>query len=334
MKIWKRMIPLALALLLLAGCAENVEIPENGEVPQVDESVFLDQVTLEEVDLTDEMVALSSSPAALPIVLKPVASGAQVKKNTRVTVDYSNAKDGYVMVNFTDTTSTRLKVKVIGPSSTEYVYNLTAKEWTTFPLSDGNGSYTVKVYEQNTKNTKYAVVLTASFSVTLTDEFAPFLRPNQYVNYENAENTVAMGQELAGEIKDPLKKVEAIYDYVVKNFTYDKERAATVQSGYLPNLDSVLKEKKGICFDYAALMTAMLRSQGVPCKLVTGDAGGAFHAWVSVWTEETGWVEGVIYFDGSTWQRMDPTFASSGNSSEKIMQYIGDGKNYSSKNFY
>ena len=25
--------------------------------------------------------------------------------------------------------------------------------------------------------------------------------------------------------------------------------------------------KKGICFDYAALMTGMLRSQGIPCKL-------------------------------------------------------------------
>ena len=116
-----------------------------------------------------------------------------------------------------------------------------------------------------------------------------------------------------------------------------KDLAATVQSGYLPVLDEVLAKGKGICFDYAALMTAMLRSQGVPCKLVTGYVGTskpAYHAWISVWSQETGWVDGAIYFDGAVWQRMDPTFASSGSGSEEIVQYIGDGKNYSVKYFY
>ena len=133
---------------------------------------------------------------------------------------------------------------------------------------------------------------------------------------------------------DPLDKVAAIYDFVVKNLTYDKQLAATVQSGYLPVLDSVLAKKTGICFDYAALMTGMLRSQGVPCKLVVGYAGTAYHAWISVYSEKTGWVEGVVYFDGVSWQRMDPTFASSGKQSASIMQYIGDGKNYTAKYLY
>ena len=99
-------------------------------------------------------------------------------------------------------------------------------------------------------------------------------------------------------------------------------------------LDNVLAAKKGICFDYAALMTGMLRSQGVPCKLVVGYAGTVYHAWINVWTEETGWIDGVIYFDGTAWQRMDPTFASSGGGSDAIMQYIGDGKNYTQKYVY
>ena len=34
-------------------------------------------------------------------------------------------------------------------------------------------------------------------------------------------------------------------------------------------------------------MTGMLRSQGIPSKLVVGYAGTAYHAWISVWTEET-----------------------------------------------
>ncbi len=128
--------------------------------------------------------------------------------------------------------------------------------------------------------------------------------------------------------------MEIVYGYVVNNFTYDKELAKTVKSGYLPVLDNVLSAMKGICFDYASLMTGMLRSLGVPCKLVVGYAGDEYHAWINVWSEATGWVDGAIYFDGSAWQRMDPTFASSSKGSEAIMKYIGDGKNYNSKYLY
>ena len=126
----------------------------------------------------------------------------------------------------------------------------------------------------------------------------------------------------------------AIYDYVVKNLSYDYQKAATVKSGYLPVLDTVLAEKKGICFDYAALMAGMVRSLGIPCKLVVGYAGSAYHAWISIWTEESGWVDNVIFFNGTSWQRMDPTFASSGKQSASIMAYIGDGKNYTTKYLY
>ncbi len=236
------------------------------------------------------------------------------------------------MVNFTGSTSKRLKAQVSGPS-TKYTYDLTAGAWTTFPLSDGNGNYTVTVFE-NTSGSKYAKVLNASFKASLSDEFAPFIRPNQYVDYSAAPNTVKQAQSLAGGESDPLKKVEKIYDFVVKSLTYDQKKAETVKSGYLPVLDTVLSSKKGICFDYAALMTGMLRSQGVPCKLVVGYAGQAYHAWISVWTAETGWVDGAIYFNGSTWQRMDPTFASSSNGSESVMKYIGDGSNYTTKYVY
>lgn len=260
------------------------------------------------------------------------ASGVAEKRNDRAVIDYSNTQDGYVMVQFTADTSKRLKVQVKGPTAT-YTYDLTQKQWTTFPLTDGNGNYQVSVYE-NVVDDRYTVVVASSFDVTLKDEFGPFMRPNQYVNYEAAPNAVKTAADLTVGMTDPLKKVEAVYNYVVANVSYDVEKAASVTSGYLPVLDNVLAERKGICFDYAALMTGMLRSQGVPCKLVVGYAGTIYHAWISVWTEANGWVDGVIYFDGSTWNRMDPTFASSNNKNEAIMRYIGDSSNYTAKYLY
>ena len=329
MRNGKKIAVALLALIMLAGCGQTAATPET---PEEEGPIYVEHVVLEEVDLEDEMVALAAGPAALNDLILPTASGTAVEKNAKATIDYSNAKDGYVMVNFTASTTKRLRVQVFGPSyaSTKlvYTYDLNPGEWTTYPLSDGSGSYKITVYEHTGVESKYAAVLSLTTTVTLSDEFAPFLRPNQYVNYANATNTNAKAQELAGGETDPLKKVEKVYDYVVNGLTYDKERASTVKSGYLPDLDSVLSEKKGICFDYAALMAGMLRSQGVPCKLIVGYAGEAYHAWISVWTEETGWIDGAIYFDGTTWQRMDPTFASSANSSSAILKYIGDGSNY------
>ncbi len=333
MKILKSVMSLLLIGALLAGCGQAAA-PDNASSAEADGVAYVDVVEVEDLEdenIEDEAVALAKAPAISKLLL-PEASGTKVKKSSKATIDYSNTKDGYVMVNYTAKTTKKLKVRVTGPK-TEYTYDLPAQEWTTFPLADGNGSYTVKVFENTTGN-KYSTVTSVSVKVTLTDEFAPFLRPNQFVDYEDATNTIAKAEELAGNKKDPMEKVEAIYQFVVKNLKYDTKLAKTVKSGYLPDLDKVLKTKKGICFDYAALMTGMLRSQGVPCKLVTGYAGSAYHAWISVWSEEEGWLDAAIYFDGTSWQRMDPTFASSGKQSKAIMKYIGNGKNYTEKNLY
>ena len=203
----------------------------------------------------------------------------------------------------------------------------------TFPLTEGDGTYAIKVYE-NTTGTKYAQALSTTVTMQLRSEFLPFLYPNQYVNFNDNSQVVAKAAELVQNKSGDFEKMKAVYEFVVNNFTYDTQLAETVKSGYLPVVDDVLAARKGICFDYAAVMAAMLRSQNIPCKLVVGYAGAVYHAWISVWSEETGWVDGVIYFDGTSWQRMDPTFASSANQSKQIMEYIGNGANYSAKYFY
>lgn len=332
----KTLLILALAALMLTGCGG----PAEAEVPQATaaiqevppETVYTDTVVLDiqEPEEEAEVILLPPEPVR-PDILEPVASGELVADNDKAIIDYSHAEDGYVMVRYTADKNCRLKVRV--ERQTTYTYNLPKDEWTVFPLTDGNGTYTIRVYE-NISGSSYALAMATEVEVTLKDEFAPFLRPNQYVDFSEATNAVNVAWELTRDIENPLGKVEAVYNYVVTELTYDNEKARTVKSGYIPVLDEVLEAKQGICFDYASLMTAMLRSQGIPCKMVFGYTGGAYHAWISVWTEDTGWVDGVIFFDGVAWQRLDPTFASYDNQSDAIMKYIGDGKNYKEKYFY
>ena len=314
-----------LAAMLLSGCAQTqADVPASEE--ENTEWVYVEKTELNDVELQDEVVALASTPA-VSSMLVPVASGTLVAQNNQAQIDYSNTADGYVMVRYTASTTKRLKVQVKGPTTT-YTYNITPGDtWTTFPLSDGNGTYQVVVYE-NTSGSKYATVLSQSVSVTLKDEFAPFLRPNQYVDYEHAVKTVAKAKELTAGKNETLDKVAAVYDFVIQNITYDKQLAATVQSGYLPVLDSVLEKKTGICFDYAALMTAMLRSQGIPTKLEIGYSGDIYHAWISTWLNEKGWVDNIIQFDGKSWELMDPTLAANSDNKEDVKEYIGNGEHY------
>lgn len=306
-----------------------VEEPVGEPVASVEEPVAMPVDATE--DIGDEMVAMSASTYQTYL---PVASLTnQQAVNGYGWVDYGNAAEGYCVVCYTGQTSARLKCLVTGPSGIQYTYNLVQGQVTTLPLSDGSGQYTVALYE-NITGSKYAKNLTQSFQASLKNEFGPFLYSNQYVDYMSAANTMATGADLCSRAPDLLGKVDQVYSWVVSNLSYDYDKARSVKSGYLPVLDNVLAERKGICFDYAALMAGMLRSQGIPCKLVVGYAGTAYHAWISVWSNESGWIEGVIYFDGTTWQRMDPTFASSGGQSETIMQYIGNGANYKAKYLY
>ena len=328
----KWLCALMAVVLLLTACATSGNGAANNNAG-AEEDAAVEGQEVELGPLLDESVPLAGAPA-VSTVLTPVASGKSVKNNSSATVDYSNCADGYVMVKWTGGGDPKLKVQVKGPSGTTYTYNLrTDGEYDVFPLSDGSGSYSVTVYK-NISGTKYSTVLGVSLTARLTDEFAPFLRPNQYVNYTEDSTAVAKGAELTAGMEDNLEKVAAIYDYVVKNLTYDRKKAQTVKSGYLPDIDKVLEEKKGICFDYAALMAAMLRSQEVPVKLVVGYTGKVYHAWLNVWSEESGWVDGMIFFDGADWKLMDPTFASSGKQSESIMKYINNPSNYTAKYLY
>jgi len=293
--------------------------------------VFLRHSREMTVFIAPEMTPLAGAPRfTIPV---PTAPGTAVARNAKAIIDYSNARDGYVMVKFQQRTSKQLRVIIQGPSGASYTYILRPGDFEVFPLSDGSGSYTISVFEQ-VRGTQYAVANTATIAVRLADQFAPFLTPNQYVNFNKDSLVVQKAAELTSDASGLMNKISAIYNFIIKNFTYDKELARTVKSGYLPNVDEVLRRREGICFDYAAVMTAMLRSLGIPCKLVVGYAGSVYHAWINAYSHETGWINQVIFFDGRSWTLMDPTFASSANQSAEIMRFIGDGNNYRAKFFY
>ena len=84
------------------------------------------------------------------------------------------------------------------------------------------------------------------------------------VNYTADSACVAKAAELAQMAGDDAGVAAQVFAYVTQNITYDSAKAASVEDGYLPDPDATLAAGTGICYDYAALTAAMLRSQGIP----------------------------------------------------------------------
>ena len=267
-----------------------------------------------------------------PKVLTPSADGVTVYQNDFASIDASNTSQGYVMVKYNGTNE-KVKLQITCPDQSCYTYLISDRgAYDTFPLTAGNGSYALQVLE-NVAGDTYTISLAQSINVSIEDEFLPFLYPNQYVNFHTDSKAVSKGSDLAKDTYSDLDVVQNIYNYVIKNISYDTEKAQNVSYGYVPDVDDTLSSKKGICFDYAALMTSMLRSQNIPTKLEVGYSGDAYHAWISTYIDDKGWVDDIIQFDGDTWQIMDPTLAAT-NDSAAVKKYVGDGSHYVVKYTY
>lgn len=260
-------------------------------------------------------------------ILVSQASGTAVLGGDPVTVDISHTDQGYVMARYTGTSS-KANIQITGPDGINYKYFITPSEsYTTFPLTSGSGTYHIDAYE-NLVDTKYVSLFKETTEVSLSDDLLPYLYPNQYVYFTEDMKAVKTAAETVSNAKNDLEAVADIYHYVIENITYDDQKAASVKPGYLPDIDSTLETGTGICFDYASLTAAMLRSLHIPTKLEIGYSGEVYHSWISVYTEETGWIDKIIEFSGDAWTRMDPTFAAGNNNSKKILKYIGNGSNY------
>ena len=265
-----------------------------------------------------------------PEVLEPVAGGDVVYSCQTARIDATNASEGYLYVSYYGN-NPKVKLQLTGPDDVTYTYNILTQD-AVIPITSGNGKYTA-VFFENIQDTQYSTLFAADMDLTVSREFGPYLYPNQYVNFSKDSEVVSLGKQLAEGASSEIEVISAVYSYMINNISYDEVKLTTADKSYLPNVDEILKSKSGICFDYAAVMAAMLRSQRIPTRMEIGYAGDAYHAWISVYIEEIGWVNGMISFDGKDWTLMDPTFAA--NSSESALKsFIGDGSNYQTKYVY
>ena len=273
----------------------------------------------------------TSGPAyAQPAAIEPATFDESASFSANGTlIDTSHTAQGYLAAAATN--QSRLKLQVLcGEMS--YNYDLPGDGTPIVaPLNMGNGNYTFRVM-QNTSGNNYVEIAATTADVTLASEFEPYLRPNVFCSFNNDSACVELARSITAEAANEGDVMRAVYSWVVDNITYDYDKASEVANvtGYIPDPDTTLEDRTGICFDYASLSAAMLRSLGIPCKIITGYVSpeGVYHAWNLVYINGS-WTSVEFSIEPDTWTRVDLTFAAAGAGDT-----VGDGTDYTDRYTY
>jgi transglutaminase-like putative cysteine protease len=114
----------------------------------------------------------------------------------------------------------------------------------------------------------------------------------------------ALGQRLGGG-KDPAEAERAITAYL-STYTYSLDITAT---GKDPLASFLFDVKSGHCEYFASALAILLRTAGIPTRIVSGYYGGQYISNGNYYALRQGdahtWVE--IYYPGRGWQPSDPT---------------------------
>ncbi len=203
-------------------------------------------------------------------------------QNGSVTLNTNLAEKGIVGIQADVQSDKKLKVKVALDEQVEY-YDITEGEMTKVPMQFGSGTYRVEVFE-NISGSEYTGLYGEDVDVSLGDANDPFLYSSQIVDYEDSQDCYPLAEQLAQGAGSDMDILTAYYDYVVGSITYDYDKINHIDSSYVPDIDTILESKQGICYDFAAVLASLLREAGIPAKLVMGYRSDMeeYHAWNQV----------------------------------------------------
>lgn len=199
-----------------------------------------------------------------------------------------DAKQGVVWVSNPVSTEGSLKV-MVALGSQSYTYDL-LKSKEAFPLQFGNGDYKVSLY-QRVQGNQFRLLKQQTLKVTLPDDFVPFLGSSQVLNWKPEMVPIGKAKELTASAKTDDEKIKLLYGYITAKIKYDYEKISRLKSTYVPDIEDTYATNLGICYDYSALFGSMLRSVGIPAKLIKGYKNDVpeYHAWNQVYVNNK-WV--------------------------------------------
>lgn len=124
------------------------------------------------------------------------------------------------------------------------------------------------------------------------DMLHPFLHRSRYVDVDPEVWRLAI--DARDDRTDVFETAEAIMTFVNQNWTYQPNSTSAST-----HMSEVLRDRRGVCQDFAHVMLGMCRALGIPARYVSGylyngptshlRGAQASHAWCEVWLPGRGW---------------------------------------------
>ena len=135
----------------------------------------------------------------------------------------------------------------------------------------------------------------------------------------------ALAEQITAKASTPAEKVAAIENYLRLHYGYTLQLPKTTPRDPIANF--LFERRQGHCEYFASSMAVMLRSIGIPSRVVNGFSGGEFNDITSEYviraSDAHSWVE--AYLPGEDWVEFDPTPSASAEahtSWSRWMQYM------------
>lgn len=119
---------------------------------------------------------------------------------------------------------------------------------------------------------------------------------------KNTSQAIATANALCRCAVNAQEHIDIVSSYIMRSVFYDHVLAFFIRgkrvTSHTTDLAKVMKNKRGICSDYAWMMKVMLNSQGVCCRVIYGMADGICHAWNEVLVKNK-WVTRDLTYEQS-----------------------------------
>ena len=134
-----------------------------------------------------------------------------------------------------------------------------------------------------------------------------------------------LAEQISAKAVSPHDKAAAIADYLRLHYEYTLQLPASTPRDPIANF--LFVRRRGHCEYFASSMAVMLRSIGIPSRIVNGFSGGEFNDLTSQYviraSDAHSWVE--AYIPGEGWMTFDPTPPSGAGTTaqwSRLMLYI------------
>ncbi|BCA55459.1 conserved membrane protein of unknown function [Nitrospira sp. KM1] len=142
------------------------------------------------------------------------------------------------------------------------------------------------------------------------EEYADSIR-GQYLQLPNvSHDVIALARQVTATLHTPYEMTVAVQQHLLTSYRYSLETETSASVS--PLEDFLFTRKTGYCEHYATAMVVMLRTLGIPARLITGFLATEWNDFGNYYTvrqrDAHAWVE--VYLPRSGWIMMDPTPAS------------------------